>query len=49
MSVSEIIQIVLSALSLIATIAVSVIIYKFERKNEKLREKELERQKIKEI
>ena len=49
MSASEIIQIVLSALSLIATVAVSVIIYKFERKNEKLREKELERQKAKEI
>lgn len=49
MSLSEIIQIVLSALSLIATVAVSVIIYKFERKNEKLREKELERQKAKEI
>ena len=31
MSVSEIIQIVLSSLSLIATVAVSVIIYKFER------------------
>ena len=48
MSASEIIQIVLSVLSLVATVAVSVIIYKFERKNEKLREKELERQKAKE-
>ena len=48
MSASEIIQIALSALSLIATVAVSVIIYKFERKHEKIREEDLKRQKTKE-
>ena len=49
MTIVDIIQIVLSVLSLIATVAVSVIIYKFERKNERLREKVLEKQKAKEI
>ena len=49
MTASEIIQIILSVLSLFATIAVSIIIYKFERKNEKLREEDLKRQKVKEI
>lgn len=49
MTIADIIQIILSIFSLIATVAVSVIIYKFERKNERLREKELEKQKAKEI
>lgn len=39
MTIADIIQIILSVFSLIATVAVSVIIYKFERKNERLREK----------
>lgn len=49
MTASEIIQIVISIFSLAATIAVSVIIYKFERKNEKLREEEIKRQKAREV
>lgn len=49
MTASEIIQIVLSVLSLFATVAVSVIIYKFERKHEIIREEDLKRQKTKEI
>ena len=49
MTASEMIQIVLSVLSLFATVAVSVIIYKFERKHEIIREEDLKRQKTKEI
>lgn len=49
MTASEIIQIVISIFSFAATIAVSVIIYKFERKNEKLREEEIKRQKTREV